>query len=229
MNRSRQPLLWFGVAVLLLGVGWAFIRAPRKHFRHEGPKPYEVAIYEVYSDLLRTELTDPWFERLIDPIPEEVLIRIETRIEEASYGPKTASLIGDIKPQEQFDKELSSAAEDYVRRNKKPFLLQKKFSLPKYDLITTAEEEAVLNNEGRDQEGCREFMRNHPNYHRWVELSAVGFNEDQTVAYLYIAEWSGSTQLCKQEVSGHGGLRILRKRLGEWHIVDTGRFTDWIT
>lgn len=78
MNRSRQPLSWFGVAVLLLGAGWAFIRAPRKHFRHEGPKPYEVAIYEVYSDLLRTDLTDrSWFEQLIDPIPEGVLIRIE--------------------------------------------------------------------------------------------------------------------------------------------------------
>jgi hypothetical protein len=203
MNRSRQPLLWFGVAALLLGVGWAFIRAPRKHFRHEGPKPYEVAIYEVYSDLLRTDLTDrSWFERLIDPIPEGVLIRIETG---QDHGP---SLIGDIKPQEQFDKELSSAAEDFVRRNKNPFL---------------------LHNEGRDQEGCREFMRNHPNYRRWVELSAVGFNEDQTVAYLYIAEWSVSPQLCKQEASGHGGLRILSKRSGKWHIVEGGAFADWVT
>jgi hypothetical protein len=87
----------------------------------------------------------------------------------------------------------------------------------------------VLNNEGRDEEGCREFMRNHPNYRRWVELSAVGFNEDQTVAYLYIAEWSGSPQLCKQEVSGHGGLRILSKRSGEWHIVEGGAFADWVT
>jgi hypothetical protein len=224
MNRSRQPLLWFGIAVLLLGVGWAFIRAPRKHFRHEGPKPYEVAIYEVYSDLLRTDLTDrSWFERLIGPIPEGVLIRIETG---QDHGP---SLIGDIKPQEQFDKERSSAAEDFVRRNKNPFLLQKKFNLPKYDLITTAEEEAVLNNEGRDQEGCREFMRNHPNYRRWVELSAVGFNEDQTVAYLYIAEWSVSPQLCKQEASGHGGLRILSKRSGKWYIVEGGAFADWVT
>jgi hypothetical protein len=77
---------------------------------------------------------------------------------------------------------------DYGQRNKESFQLQKKFKLPEYDLITTAEERAAVESCRRDQEGCREFVRKHHDYSRWVELSVVGFNEDQTVAYLYWVE-----------------------------------------
>jgi len=125
----------------------------------------------------------------------------------------------------------SSAMADYTRRNEESFQLERRFTLPKYDLITTAEEKAVLKDEGHDQEGsgCREFARKHPDYYRWVELSAVGFNEDQTVAYVYMVEWRGGKPLCRGGVFGRGGPRILHKRNGKWHLVETGVFADWVT
>jgi hypothetical protein len=194
----------------------------------------------VYSGLLIGEITQrPLLDKLTNPIPEGegVLIRIDTTTETGpSHGPgfetKPASLLGNITPQEQFDKAVSFATADYARRNKQSFQLQRKFNLPKYDLITTAEEEAVLKDEGHDQEGsgCREFVRKHPDFYRWVELSAVGFNEDQTVAYVYIVEWGGSPPLCKLGIFGHGGPRVLHKRRnGKWYLMDMGFFAEWTT
>jgi hypothetical protein len=201
------------------------------------PKPYEEAIYDVYSGLLIGEMTQrSLLEKLTNRIPEGVLIRIDTTmatglVKGPGFEAKPASFLGTLMPQEQFDKAGSSAMTDYTRRNKESFQLQRKFSLSKYDLITTAEEEAVLKDAGHDQEGsgCREFTRNHPDYYRWVELSAVGFNEDQTVAYVYLVEWRGGPPLCHNGISGHGGPRILHKRNGEWRIADLGVFTDWTT
>jgi hypothetical protein len=200
------------------------------------PKPYEEAIYDVYSGLLIEEMTHrPLWNKLIDPIPEGLLIRIDTTIETGpgrgpGFKPSPAALQGNM-PQEQFDKAVSSAKADYTRRNKESLQLQRKFNLPNYDLITKAEEEAVLKDEGHDQEGsgCREFTRKHPDYYRWVELSAVGFNEDQTMAYVYMVEWGGSPPLCRNGIFGHGGPRILHKRNGKWYLVDTGVFADWVT
>jgi hypothetical protein len=198
-------------------------------------KPYGEAIYDVYSDLVIGEVANcSLWNKLIDPIPEGVLIRIDTTTATGpGKGPgfEPASLLGNTMPQKQFDPALSSAMADYTRRNKESFQLERRFNLPKYDLITTAEEKAVLNDEGHDQEGsgCVEFVRKHPDYYRWVELSAVGFNEDQTAAYVYMVEWRGSSLLCRNGIFGHGGPRILHKRNGKWYLVETGVFADWVT
>lgn len=49
----------------------------------------------------------------------------------------------------------------------------------------------------------------------------MGFNEDQTVAYLYMVEWRGGF--------GRGGHRTLYKRNGEWRLVGATGFADWAT
>jgi hypothetical protein len=191
------------------------------------PKPYEEAIYDVYSGLLNEEMTHrPLLNKLIDPIPEGLLIRIDTTIETGTAVIGVYDLLN--KGWSGSGPEASAWA-DFVRRNKGSgsFELQRKFNLPKYDLITKAEEEAVLKDQGTESLGCREFVRKHPDYYRWVELSAVGFNEDQTVAYLYMVEWRGSRQLCLG-IFGHGGPRILRKRNGKWYLTETGG-ADWVT
>ena len=199
------------------------------------PKPYEEAIYDVYSGLLIGEMAQrSLLQKLIARVPDGVLIRIDTTTATGpdkgpGFEPKPASLLGNITPQEPFDKALSSAMADYTRRNKESLQLQRKFNLPKYDLITKAEEEAALKDQGTESLGCQEFVRKHPDYYRWVELSAVGFNEDQTVAYVYMVEWGGSRPLCQRGIFGHGGPRILHKRNGKWYLVDTGVFGDWVT
>ena len=187
------------------------------------PKPYEEAIYDVYSGLLNEEMTHrPLWTKLIDPIPEGLLIRIDTTIETGTA--MGYDLLNQAWP---GSGPQASAWADFARRNKGSLQLQRKFNLPKYDLMTKAEEEAALKDQGTDSLGCREFVQKHPDFYRWVELSAVGFNEDQTVAYLYVVEWGGSPPLCHLGVFGHGGLRILQKRNGKWYLMETGA-SDWV-
>ena len=115
--------------------------------------------------------------------------------------------------QEHWDKAVASAMADYSRRSKESFQLQRKFNLSKYDLITKAEEQAFRK---KDPSACQKYA----GYERWVKLSAVGFNQDQTEAYLYMEEWRG--------YFGHGGSRFLHKRNGKWYLIQAF-FPGWIT
>jgi hypothetical protein len=245
--RKKARVTFFGIVLVALFFSVGYVSEPeppadvakflQKASPPGPPKPYEEAIYDVYSGLLIGEMAQrSLLQKLISRVPDRVLIRIDTTIEAglghgSDFEQHSASLPGNIASQERFDKAVSSAAEDYTRRNKESLQVQRKFNLPRYDLITKAEEEAVLKDEGHDQEGsgCREFTGKHPSYYRWVELSAVGFNEDQTMAYVYMVEWAGSPPLCRNGIFGHGGARILHKRNGKWYLVDTGVFADWVT
>jgi hypothetical protein len=130
MKRSHPPLVWFVLAVFILALGLVFIRRSPKHVREPGGKPYDVAVYDVYSEFLHAETTErPWLERLLDPRPDGVLIRIDTTVEGSGHRgalDNQAACIGDLKRQGLDGEEASSACVDYVRRIKQPFQLQKK-------------------------------------------------------------------------------------------------------
>ena len=115
-------------------------------------------------------------------------------------------------PEERFKQAVDLAVADYVKRNSGVQKLRRKFSLPTYDLISEAEEQALLkeHDPSKEDSACRAFQTKYPGYDRWVELSAVGFNEDQTVAVVYMVEWRGSRQLCSGGISGNGGYKSSR-------------------
>ena len=104
------------------------------------PKPYEEAIYDVYSGLLNGERTQrSLWDKFTDPIPESVMIYVDTIGANSDWFPPG----GETLVTEQFEnKAVSSAAVDYVRRSHESFQLQRKFNLSKYDLITKSEERA---------------------------------------------------------------------------------------
>jgi hypothetical protein len=214
------------LAALVLAT--AAIKLPRD-FKVPTPKPYEVAMYEVYSDLLQARRS--WWEELIDPRSEVVLIRTETEPGQDHQLGEVASVAAHLVPEERFKHAVDLAIADYVKRNSSVLELQRKFSLPTYDLISEAEERALL----REQEpkkgdsACREFQQKYPGYDRWVELSAVGFNADQTVAVVYMVEWRGSRPLCRGGIFGDGGYRMLQKHNGKWHLMRNQVFSDWTT
>lgn len=189
------------------------------------PKPYEVAAYEVYSDLLHQQPS--WWERLIFRRPVDVLIRVETE----PGQDRQANTLVLLPKDERLKQAVDEAASDYVKWNGSVLQLKREFDLPRYDLITTAEEQAVLKDEGKPQagSGCWQFTRNHPGYYRWVELSAVGFNKDQTVAVVYIVEWDGRAPLCEMGIFGTGGYRMLQKQGGWWRLIESRTFSDWTT
>jgi len=85
--------------------------------------------------------------------------------------------------------------EDFERRNRRTFSLERKFDLPEYDLGTP---------ENRSPVDSRAVV---------FEVSAVGFNNDHTRALVYIAHYCGS--LC-----GSGAYYLIMKQNGGW-IVDS--------
>ena len=201
----------------------------RRDFKVPPPKPYEMAMYDVYSDLLQAQVS--WWDQLIDPRSEAVLIRTETEPGQYHEVRELAFVKASLVPEERFRQAVDIAIADYVKRNSGVLELRRKFTLPTYDLISGAEEQALLKEHDptpRDS-ACRAFQKKYPSYDRWVELSAVGFNEDQTVAVVYMVEWSGSSPLCRGGVSGHGGYRMLQKQDSKWHLMKNQVVSDWLT
>jgi len=187
------------------------------------PKPYEEAIYDVYSDLL-SQQEGPVLNRLLSPPLGPVLIQVETLSfqDSAPFEPHGApSGLGVLPKEERFKPAVDSAIADYLKRNEQSFQLQRKFNLSKYDLITKAEEQALGKN---DPSACQKYV----GYERWVELSAVGFNQDQTVAVVHFID--GWQRPCSNTmVSVRGKDRMLQKRDGKWRLLANQVFSDWIT
>jgi hypothetical protein len=57
--------------------------------------------------------------------------------------------------------------------------------------------------------GWEGFYQRYPDSGGWIELSAVGFNVDKTVAVVYMGHHCGP--LC-----GSGGFHVLEKKDGKW-------------
>jgi hypothetical protein len=61
----------------------------------------------------------------------------------------------------------------------------------------------------RSPSGWQGFYQRYPDSGGIVELSAVGFNADKTVAVVYAGHNCGS--LCRR-----GGFHVLQKKAGQW-------------
>ena len=182
------------------------------------PKPYDVAMYEVYSALI-PNIEESWLNRLVDPAPAEVLIRAETLTLQGSglSGTYNPSPEGRLVPEEPFKLAVDSAIADYLKRNTTMLELQRKFNLPHYELFAAAEEGSG----NKADATARAFQQKHPGYKRLIELSAVGFNPDQTVAVVYFVETRGPFW--------KAGYRMLQKRGGRWRLLANQAFSDVVS
>jgi hypothetical protein len=155
-------------------------------------EPYDVAeAYEVYSAIIPTEVQDPkthmWFIR-IDTLP---IGHGSSRVYDPSDGAR-----------EEWEKArgqtpVDTALDDYVKVNAKTWLLQRNFTLPKaYKLVTRDEIKAMFPHPGGFG-------------NPWIELSAVGFNADRTMAIVYMTS----------HYSGEGKSFFLQKHNGKWEVL----------
>jgi hypothetical protein len=153
-------------------------------------KSYNISeAYEVYSTVLPEEWT--WK----DAKAKLLAIRDQTVAYEMC-----------VKPDEESKKILGSAIRDYVKANETPWLLQSDFRIEKpYRLIPSGEMDKLA----REKQGWETLLRFYPGSVGWLELSAVGFNEDKTVAVVYVGHHCGA--LC-----GGGGFYVLQKKDGKW-------------
>jgi len=153
------------------------------------PKPYEEAeAYEVYSAILPTEW--PW--RVANA--KSLVIQSETKGYEMC-----------LLPEAESEEIIGPAISEYVKLNEKTWLLQERLNIEKpYKFITSDGLKIVF--EHGDWE---KFGKQYPGSGGWIELSAVGFNADKTVAVVYMGHHCGG--LC-----GGGGFHVLQKKDGKW-------------
>ena len=155
--------------------------------------PYEdQEAYEVYSAII------PLGRPLKNAHAKRLIIQTETKGFEMC-----------LRPEKEWEEKVGPAISDYVRANAKPSLLQQqiKVGVP-YQLIMADELKSAIQTVG--WEG---FYQRYPDSGGWIELSAVGFNVDKTVAVVYMGHHCGP--LC-----GRGGFHVLEKKDGKWVTLD---------
>jgi hypothetical protein len=97
-----------------------------------------------------------------------------------------------LRPDGESEKIIGQAISQYVKLNEKNWLLKRGLRIKKpYELAPFDKLRSALNSRG------------------WIELSAVGFNADKTVAVVYMGHHCGG--LC-----GGGGFHVLQKKGGKW-------------
>ena len=150
------------------------------------PKPYEDAeAYEVYGAILR-----PWQVAKA----KSLVIRSETK------GYKMC-----LRPDGESEKIIGQAISQYVKLNEKNWLLKRGLSIKKPYVLAPFDKLRSALKPGSGEN----FYKQYPNSSGWIELSAVGFNADKTVAVVYMGHHCGG--LC-----GSGGFHVLQKKDGKW-------------
>ena len=180
------------------------------------PKPYDVAMYDVYTALIpNTE--EVWLNRVLAPPAKDVFIRDKTvSVQDPTIiGYEPPSPVGRIVPENRFAEAVNSAIADYLKRNTTTLKLQPRFKLANYHLFARPDRKF-----GKDDDSGA-FVQSRPASARWIELSAVGFNSDQTIAVVYFDEMSGSFW--------DGGFRMLQKRGRKWYLLHNQVFSDVIS
>jgi hypothetical protein len=187
-------------ARILLALGGALLLLYPLYGRHRpaNAEPYEVdEAYRVYSAVLPAIGENP------------LVIGGETRTPEICLQPLDS----------QAEKVLRPAIDNYLQLNATPRQLQKHFEISRqYELLPEEELKATFRdgmNGSPSIEGWNTFYARHPGSEGLIELSAVGFNADKTIAVVFIGYH------CGDECRG-GEFRALEKNGGKWQLL-TGR------
>ena len=169
------------------------------------PLPYEdIDAYEVYAAILPSDW--PWRE----VGAKRLIISRETKGYEMC-----------LRPEKEYEEIVGPAISDYVRLNKRPWHLQRNFQIQKpYKIITSDELNSIFE---RGVEGWKMFYEKYPDSGGSIELSAVGFNADKTVAVVYMGHSCGG--LC-----GGGRFHVLQKEDGKWRLLEwKGESCSWVS
>lgn len=123
-----------------------------------------------------------------------------------------------LVPEKESEELISPAISDYVKLNEKTWLLQQqKFKLGTPPKLISPEELKTIFERGK----WAGFYRQYEDSDGLIELSAVGFNSDKTVAVVYMGHSCGA--MC-----GGGRFHVLQKKEGKWtHLEWLGESCEW--
>lgn len=162
--------------------------------REEQAKVYEAGeAYELYSAIL--------------PKTNHLLVRDETQTHDFCLSALD----------EQAAAALGVAIKNYHELNDdNSWRLARKFnSAIGYELLPEAEVMSMFPNGVSGQEsraGWQTFSKKHPGTEGWIEFSAVGFNENRTLAVVYMGYHCG-------EACEGGEFRAMEKTDGKWQLM----------
>ena len=182
-------------------------------------QPSEPAIYndadayEVYSAVLSL----PFNGNL--PKSKILIIRQETLRNFGAYLDSEPDSTICLRPDADFKPIVDPAIEDFLQRNKSKWKLQNRFDLEiPYKLVSSDQVLELIK-----KEGWEGFNKAYPDSGAFIDLSAVGFNADKTVAVVSKGGWCG--QLC-----GEGGYYVMQKKTDKWIPLDwRGERCSWVS
>ncbi len=170
------------------------------------PELYGVGeAYEIYSTILAPR------EPAAGARAKELLIRAETGTNDEMC----------LKPEGESVSIVGPAIANFIEVNKKQWLLQRALQLDRpYEFVFDKEIDGFFSN---GVGGWKSFYEKYPDSGGYMELSAVGFNADKTVAVVYTAHFCGG--LC-----GGGGFEVLEKKDGRWQPLKwKGSSCSWVS
>ena len=196
--KSRIPRFVFGCIALALFSAHAAARA-------EPAKTYSDAdALDIYAAILPSG----WPARVANA--KRLIIRSETGTYEMC-----------LKPEAGSDKRLLEAIDNYLELNKKTWLLDEKLKIDRPYKFVFAAELANIFSQGAGRWST--FYERYPDSGGWMELSAVGFSADKSVAVAYIGHHCGD--LC-----GGGHFDVLEKVTERWQPLNwKGTKCAWVS
>lgn len=128
-----------------------------------------------------------------------------------------------LRPDAESAKIIGTAIDDYIKVNQKKWLLQEKFKLKiPYKLVDSKTIISIIN-PLTEKEDWKAFYKQYPDSGGFIDLSAVGFNADKSVAVASKGRWCGS--LC-----GEGDYYVLQKKDGKWIPLEwKGESCNWVS
>jgi hypothetical protein len=176
------------------------------------PKVEDLDAYAVYAVVFSPEPDEKPAK------PRRIVIRAGT----SDYPRMTDEPDECLKPDAANEAKLRPLIDNYRDANKKASVLQRKFSFPfEYDLVPSEVVDGFFKSKGPG--GWADFYKRFPNSGGYVEMSAVGFNSDKTLALLYAGHSCGG--LC-----GGGSYHLLRKLDGKWTEINwPGTTCTWVS
>lgn len=173
--------------------------------------------YEVYSAIL----SSPEVARLSKA--KNLVIRQETLGNFGTFLDVEHSTRICLRPDAESAKIMGTAIADYVKVNKTKWLLREKFKLEIPYKLINSETIIPIINPFTEKEDWKEFYKQYPDSGGFIDLSAVGFNADKSVAVVSKGRWCGS--LC-----GEGDYYVLQKKDGKWVPLKwNGDYCSWVS
>lgn len=181
------------------------------------PMYEDATAYEVYSAVLSSP------EAGLSKSKNFVIQQETLRSFGAFLDTEPASARICLRPDAESAKIIGTAIEDYIKVNRTKWLLEEKFKLEIPYKLVKSETIISIINPFTKKEDWKAFYKQYPDSGGFIDLSAVGFNADKSVAVVSQGRWCGS--LC-----GEGEYYVLQKKNGRWIPLEwKGEYCNWVS